>query len=186
MGKRSTFTRQPRDYYPTPAKAVRPLVPFLAPGAKFIEPCAGDGRLSKHLEHHGLRLIRQSDIAPRGLIHDGYSPDGIRTLDALTIDDRFCGDADLIITNPPWKREWLHAMIRHFSDLRPTWLLFDASWPHTTQSVELMQRCVKQVSVGRIKWFPNSLGNGKDDCAWYLFDKNHPGPPSSFYGRLTG
>lgn len=185
MGKRSSFTRQPRDYYPTPEKAVIPLLPFLRQGTTFLEPCAGDGRLSAHLQKHGLVLTRQSDIAPRGLIADGYSSAGIRTVDALAIDERFCKGADLIITNPPWKREWLHAMIRHFSDLRPTWLLFDASWPHTTQSNELMRRCVAQVSVGRVKWFPNSLGNGKDDCSWYLFDKRHKGPPSNFYGRLT-
>ena len=29
MGKRSDFERRPADFYPTPAKAVVPLVPFL-------------------------------------------------------------------------------------------------------------------------------------------------------------
>ena len=29
MGKRSDFERIPRDLYPTPAKAVQPLIPYL-------------------------------------------------------------------------------------------------------------------------------------------------------------
>lgn len=101
MGKRSNFARAPRDFYPTPEKAVLPLLPFLPEGSSFIEPCAGDGRLSLHLKKHGLRLIHQSDIAPRGLIADGLSPIGIRRLDALEIDLKFCAGADFIITNPP-------------------------------------------------------------------------------------
>lgn len=62
MGKRSDFERNPRDYYQTPYEAVIPLLPHLvAPHsargyvANFVEPCAGDGRLVRHLEKHGHR-----------------------------------------------------------------------------------------------------------------------------------
>ena len=49
MGRRSDFPRIPRDAYATPAEAVVPLLPFLAPATRFIEPCAGDGALTRHL-----------------------------------------------------------------------------------------------------------------------------------------
>ena len=47
MGKRSDFERIPRDLYPTPAKAVQPLIPYLrAAGIRnFAEPCCGNGDL---------------------------------------------------------------------------------------------------------------------------------------------
>ena len=39
-----------------------------------------------------------------------------------------------IITNPPWKRDQLHALIGHFTRCAPfRWLLFDANWAHTRQ-----------------------------------------------------
>ena len=50
MGKRSDFERVPRDYYPTPIEAVRPLIPHLPKTGLFAEPCAGDGRLIRHIE----------------------------------------------------------------------------------------------------------------------------------------
>ena len=53
MGKRSNFERIPRDFYPTPLKAVPPLIPYLQGIRSFAEPCAGDGALVRHLESSG-------------------------------------------------------------------------------------------------------------------------------------
>ena len=50
MGKRSDFERKPRDFYPTPIEAVYPLLDHLEGNVIFAEPCAGDRRLSDHLE----------------------------------------------------------------------------------------------------------------------------------------
>ncbi|WP_456389017.1 hypothetical protein [Profundibacter sp.] len=90
--------------------------------------------------------------------------------------------ADLIITNPPWDRKILHPMIEHFSALRPTWLLFDADWVHTRQSAPFMPWLHKIVSVGRVKWIPDSKMTGKDNCAWHLFDQHTTGQ-TVFVGR---
>ena len=57
MGKRSGFERIPRDFYPTPAAAVLPLIPHLRGIRSFAEPCAGDGTLVRHLESYGLRCV---------------------------------------------------------------------------------------------------------------------------------
>ena len=62
MGKRSSFERREADFYPTPAKAVLPLVPFLRGIRTFAEPCAGEGDLVRHLESFGLRCVYAGDI----------------------------------------------------------------------------------------------------------------------------
>jgi hypothetical protein len=115
-------------------------------------------------------------------------------IDALDIEPRNCWvyqqDAldwycephvDYIITNPPWDRSILHPMIQHFARQRPTWLLFDADWMHTKQSAPFMPLLRAVVSVGRVKWIPDSKMTGKDNCAWYHFA---PGDsPTVFHGR---
>lgn len=174
MGKRSDFQRNPRDYYPTPEEAVLPLIPHVKPWYKtFSEPCAGDGRLSEHLYRlGGLQPYWQSDIEPQSsLVHKH---------DALILTNPLEW-ADCIITNPPWDRKILHPMIEHFRKLNHTWLLFDADWMHTKQSSEHMKYCKKIVSVGRVKWIPESKMTGKDNCCWYLFiDKE---TQTEFVGR---
>lgn len=158
MGKRSDFKRVPRDFYPTPLEGVIPLLPHVSRGDTFIEPCAGDGALVRHLERNGLHCAGQYDLEPQapGIVAQDYTQ------------LRAC-DADWIITNPPWDRKLLHPMIEYFRQLAPTWLLFDADWAHTKQSAPLMPYCRKIVSVGRLKWIPESKMTGKDNCAWYLF-----------------
>ena len=152
MGKRSNFERRERDFYPTPYAAVVPLLPHLREGTYFDEPCVGDGDLVLHLERHGHYASDYGDIK--------------NGRDALKITST---SADMFITNPPWDRKILHPLILHLSDIEPTWLLFDADWMHTKQSVPYMTRCRKIVSVGRVKWIPDSKMTGKDNCCWYLF-----------------
>lgn len=170
MGKRSDFERVPRDFYPTPLKAAIPLLPHLMPGTKFIEPCAGNGALKDHLLDAGHCCIQASDIAPQR--HDVVEGD------ALTL--RW--SPEVFITNPPWDRKVLHSIIVALSDQAPTWLLFDADWIHTRQSIPFVPRLRRIVSVGRVKWIPDSKMTGKDNCAWHLFDKPSD-EPARFYGR---
>ena len=173
MGKRSDFERKPRDFYPTPFAAVKPLIKHLPFKFKFAEPCAGDGQLCRHLEHFGGECMWASDIEPQ--------LDGIKKNDYIEVGNLEVLESEYIITNPPWDRTLLHPMIDHFSLLKPTWLLFDADWAHTKQSAEYIRGCSKIVSVGRIKWFGNMTG--KDNCAWYLFDHNTDSYPPKFFGR---
>src|SRR3954449_6321136 len=107
MGKRSDFERRPGDFYATPRAAVLPLVPYLRGIRTFAEPCAGDGALVRHLESFGLRCVYSGDIGAGK--------------DALAVDDY--GAADVIVTNPPWSRDQMHTLIRHFQNIAPTWLL---------------------------------------------------------------
>ena len=170
MGKRSDFERQPRDFYPTPMEAVEPLLEHLPEDFPFTEPCAGNGTLINHLETKGI-CMWASDIEPQaeGIYKYNYSDVGFIELT----------ESEYVITNPPWDRKILHPMIEYFAPRIRTWLLFDADWMHTKQSVPYMKMCSKIVSVGRIKWFGNMTG--KDNCAWYLFDRKVNN--TIFYGR---
>jgi hypothetical protein len=157
MGKRSLFPRVPQDAYPTPAEAVAPLLPHLAPNTRYIEPCAGEGRLVGHLERAGHVCVGAYDLPDDARVKRYEAKPGI-----------------FFATNPPWRRDVLHPIIVNLSDQLPTWLLLDAAWIHTRQSAPYLARLRKIVSVGRVKWIPDSPFTGKDDCAWLLFDQPQP------------
>lgn len=161
MGKRSNFERKERDFYPSPYKAVLPLLPFLNKHTKFCELMAGDYRLANHLEKHNHTCVYACDIEPQD--------ERVQKQDVL-----FFGlsipECDAIITNPPWSRATLHDAIERFRQLADTWLLFDADWKHTEQAKPYLKYCDKVVNVGRISWEENGVA-GKDNCCWYLFKK---------------
>jgi hypothetical protein len=158
MGKRSTFERVERDFYTTPKSAVAPLLPFLGDYMSYCEPCAGAGDLLRRIP---LPCASAYDIAPQ-------SPH-VELMDAMSLGLEDLRGADCIITNPPWRRDVLHPLISRFSALCDTWLLFDADWMHTRQASPYITRCHMIVSVGRVKWVPDSKFTGKDNCCWYLF-----------------
>ena len=168
MGKRSDFARRPMDAYQTiDPRAIPPLLPFLGGVETFAEPCVGEGRLLLALERHGLSCAYRGDI--------------LAGRDAFDLHVSDMNGIDAIITNPPWTREILHPLIRHFQRLAPTWLLFDADWPHTKQSAPFIANCSHIVSVGRLIWMEGTKQTGKDNCAWYRFHaQHHEGP--RFYG----
>lgn len=159
MGKNSNFERNPRDCYPTPYEAVLPLLKHVK--GSFIEPCAGDGRLIRHLQKNGLTCTYACDIEPQGDDID------IETQDVLFFGSKL-PPCEQIITNPPWEREVLHNMIDVFSAHAPTWLLFDSDWMFTAQARPYLKFCKKIVSIGRLSWMDNDV-SGKDNCCWYQF-----------------
>ena len=174
MGKRSSFERKERDYYPTPLEAVVPLVPHL-PTSKTLyhEPCAGNGALISHLDTLAPHMLclGATDVKP-DVCHVGQQ-------DALTLTQCF---GDMFITNPPWRWDILDPLITHLSTLAPVWLLLNADQMHNKRVGPHLKRCVKIVSVGRVKWEPDSKGTGMENAAWYLFDTYHRGA-TEFVGR---
>ena len=163
MGKRSNFERNPRDFYATPYSAVLSLLPHLPLQTKFIEPCAGDGRLVRHIESSGgHKCVYACDIEPQA--------PGIDTQDVLLSAFKL-PPCQMVITNPVWRRPALHAMIEKFRKHAPTWLLIDAGWMFTKQAKEHLPFCSKIVTVGRVIWIEGTKQSGMEDCAWYQFGK---------------
>ena len=176
MGKRSDFARVERDFYPTPLQALEPLLPHLCKSTVFYEPCAGDGRLVGYMRDAGHNCVMACDIEPR-------APD-IDTVDVFDLTAAGVQDMGIPITNPPWKRSILHPLIEHLLDISgECWLLFDADWPHTKQSAELMRLCTDIVPVGRVKWIPDSPHTGKDNCCWYRFSMDGKSRPAELHPR---
>ena len=177
MSKRAKnkFEMRPRDFYPTPRKAVLPLIPYLhRDGIKtFAEPCCGEGDLIRHLEGFGLVCVYAGDIATGrdALARTSY------------------GACDSIITNPPFdtahQRRLMHKMIRHF--LRsgiPVWLLIDTDWAFTQQAAPFLPACSDIVVIGRVRWIEGSDNDGYDNFAWYRFDADHTdGPRLHWQGK---
>lgn len=166
MGKRSDFERIDKDFYRTiDARAGRALNPHLEPSTYYWEPCCGEMDLVNELAAYGHRCRSATDINM-----------GIDALNIAACDGP-------IITNPPWSRPILHAMIEHFAEISPyAWLLFDADWAHTLQSAPYMRYCSDIVSVGRLIWIPGTTTSGKDNCAWYRFSKEKS-VDTRFHGR---
>lgn len=175
MGKRSAFIRNPRDYYRTAdPKAVNALRHHLAPGTRFIEPCAGNGILIGQLSALGHKCLDAWDIEPQcAWIGRRDASEYMPSQQGVTF-----------VSNPPWRRPILHKIIRHLSDIGPTWLLIDASWIHTGQCRPMLRRMRKIVSIGRMRWMDGTTMSGKDDSIWVLFDKPDPYARPVFFGPV--
>jgi hypothetical protein len=168
MGKRSNYKHAPKDFYPTPAKAARPLIPHLcASGVKsFAEPCCGDGALIRHLESHGLRCVHFSDIGTGQ--------------DALDLTPADINGAP-IITNPPFSKEsqpLLRRLIVHFQHISPAvWLLLPADFASNQWFVSFQPQCSDIVPIVRVRWIEGSKKHGMENFAWYRFDARHSAGP---------
>ena len=184
MGRQSNFDRESNDFYRTwDTRAVKPLLKFLRPNTKFIEPCAGAGDLIDQLQFHGHQCVYSCDIHPQR--------DDIVKKNAMnfTIPGMREKNVDYI-TNPPWRRDWLHPLIFHLSNQARTWLLYDADWFHNklttdggTVPPEIRQRLALYISVGRVKWIENSKHDYSKNVAWYMFSSKWNRGYTMAYGR---
>ena len=173
------FERVENDFYPTPEKAVLPLLQHLTPKTRFYEPCAGDGSLSQILVENGHVCMGMSDKNPRSQFIVQKSIDEVRYKD---LGSRLVETT--VITNPPWDRPTMHRLLNHFLCLAPMWLLLEADWLFTKQSGPFMFSATDIVPIGRVRWIAGSAHDGFDNCCWvrfemFLSDK----PPTVFHPR---
>jgi hypothetical protein len=160
MSKRSTFEKIPKDFYPTTdPNAVAPLIPFIR-GKTYAEPFYGSGDLEDLLMDAATCMWR-SDIRPTGF--------HTRTMDALEITEEQVISCDLIISNPPFTKDVLLPCIDHLITLKPAWLLLPADMMHNRYFGPYMDMCDTVVSVGRVKWFPDSKHTSTDNFSWYCW-----------------
>ncbi len=152
-----------------------PLLSHLGTRTRFIEPCAGDGRLIGYLQEHGHICVGAMDIEPQDPC--------IEQMDARHFRAKVSYHDRVFITNPPWGRVLLHDLIISLSAAHPTWLLFDADWAFTLQARRYLRRCRKIVTVGRLKWEEGTDQTGKDNSAWYFFTRDDLKYPPTFYGK---
>lgn len=175
MGKISNYERRPRDFYKTPEKAVLPLIGHLPSGFSFCEPCAGDGQLVNLLEKHfNAMCFLALDVEPQ--------VDWVLRGDANHINAESVEVCSLIVTNPPFRWDWLKPLMDTWINLKPTVLLLPADFAHNQRFAPYLSVCERIVSVGRVKWIEDSKASGVENYSWYMFDKNNT-KPTNFYGR---
>lgn len=180
MGKYSDLgDKRPRDYWSTvDPDAVKPLIPFVK-GKTYAEPCFGSGELYNRLREQDTSVVCRwmSDIKPD-------APHMV-AIDALELTDGQLTHCDCIITNPPFSWNMLKPLMDHFISLKDTWLLLPADNMHNKRFGPYMKCCSKVVSVGRLFWMldGDKGTKGKENYAWYLFNKDGRECGTTFYGR---
>ena len=180
MGKRTslpqTEAQSSRDFWPTPAPPMAQLLPHLARGSTFCEPCAGAGAMVDYFESAGHPCIFACDVEPQRADITRLAATELRYI-----------QADQFITNPPWKWEWLQPIVINLSNQLPTWLLLSADFMHNQRTQDVMARCSIVVPVGRVQWVPGSKHKGGyENAAWYRFDRWHIAGPRIARRRAAG
>jgi len=145
MAKRTKGPEQLHDYHPTPPEAVAPLVRVLPPRFKYVEPCAGDGRLVEALKPHVC--VRAYDLHPRA--------SWIEKADAL-------GKRPIrpVITNPPYREDYLNPLMYHWLILskQRAILLLPLDMIANLWFQDYSVRVFKILPVGRVSWMGNKKG----------------------------
>lgn len=168
------YARQDKDKYRTMMSAVEHVVEYMPNPCRFIEPCAGDGRLIKHLESfEGFECVQAFDSAPDA----PHIPVG----DMLHMP--LSSRADMIITNPPWRRKLLHPLMDRIIDEKwDAWLLIDHNWLATQQTAPYREHVRLIFPIGRHLWFdepPPGMDTHKtpmDDAMWIFVSGLNTGP----------
>jgi len=174
MGKYSDYERVEKDFYPTiDPNAISTRFLDSVRGKTYAEPCYGNGDL-EDLLMEAAKCRWRSDI--RKTVGSSV------IMDAVEIDETILYDCDLIITNPPYKKDMLLPMIDHFISLRPTWLLLPADMMHNKYFSKYISLCSKIYPVGRLYWYENKIRGVVNYC-WYHWPKNGSNYPTVFTGR---
>lgn len=164
--------RRPLDAYYTPEHLVTPLLELVRPTGRMLEPCAGDGSISRLLEKLPRTAVFTNDIDV-GLRNvdthrDATDPDFWRKL-------RHGNHLDWVITNPPFSKAKIildHAL-RNADNVA---LLLRLSFLEPTlDRQDLLSECPPDALIVLPRH--SFTGDGKSDsvtCAWMVWGDDIP------------
>ena len=144
------YTRQDRDFYPTPGWVTEALLRRVRLPKGIWEPCCGNGAMAQVLEAHG-HLVVGTDLVDRGYGEAGRD---------FRAETRLPESITAIVTNPPYGRR-LFAFVDHALELtRPVSgvvaMLFNAQWPYVCRGQQRAAASPGVRGLGRAEK-PNSL-----------------------------
>ena len=167
--------RANNDYYATDPIAVDMLLELESFNQNILEPCCGEGHISKPLIAHGF------NVTSRDLVDRGYGDTGIDFLETTEV---FDGD---IITNPPYSLapQFVEKAMQIIPDGHKVAMLLKIQFLEGKKRRQLLERYKPRtvwVSSSRIVCAKNgdfskyNRGNCSAQAyAWYIWEKGYSG-----------
>lgn len=168
--------RDHRDFYPTPANAIIPLMDREIFGTPIWEPACGNGAISKYLINERGMTVVSTDL------YDwGYGEAGINFLSTTPIDNY----PKTIITNPPFNiiNEWIEHSIFDLNIEKMALFGKLALLEGEKRSRILERTPLKWVYVFRKRVLLTRMGeeprgSGMIAFAWYVWERDYKGKPA--------
>ena len=161
--------RDEHDFYATTPDAIDALIHMMLGrglitlDSKIVEPCCGDGAISKRLDHAGFQVF-SSDLINRGYGHHGIDFRAYPALDEGT----------WVITNPPFKLFKDFAKTFIVNRRGPVALLLKSTFWHAAERSSLF-RAHRPAMVAALTWRPNMKPEkgkgGTMDFVWVIWGK---------------
>lgn len=147
--------RRERDFYPTPKECLYALVDYMdiPKHSMIIEPACGDGAIINALRDKGYKNVFGSDIVF-----------GVDFLEQSDI-----GDADWIITNPPFSIADKFIRKAHEFNVRFAYLLKIQYWNSAKRRLLFEQ--IRPRFILPLTWRPDFTGQGNSlmDMMWCVW-----------------
>ncbi|WP_257875765.1 NAD(P)-dependent oxidoreductase [Anaerococcus sp. Marseille-P3625] len=169
----SDFTRVQHDYYATDPQAVEELLKVESFDKNILEPCCGEGHISKVLEEN------KYNVTSRDLYYRGY---GVGGMDFFTTTSWH----EDIITNPPYKyaKEFVEHSIKIIDDGKRLAMLLKIQFLESVKRRELFEEnppkyvyvFSKRANCVRNGVFTNYPSSAVCYC-WYIWEKGFKGEP---------
>lgn len=166
--------RKAADFYPTPPEATAAIVDVLTargsllPNSHIIEPCCGNGAISKVLEARG-HTVDSFDLRE----DSGFGQGGVNYLEHTTKQR-----ADWIITNPPFNlaKEFI---IKALDDADSVAMLLKATYYHADKRAQFFEDFPPSdiyACTWRLAFLKEERGGSPMmECAWFVWDKADAG-----------
>jgi predicted RNA methylase len=178
--------RVTNDYYPTPAWAVRAILPWLiVPGVnvrrRILEPACGEGAIANEIVAHGIPATSLTLVDVSPLADAAPRPDGARYERADFLQwapaARERGEQfDLIITNPPYTLalEFVQAALTLAGPTGRVVMLLRLNFLGSQKRAAWMRAHTPDIFV--LPKRPSFVGQGTDSCeyAWFRWWGTQP------------
>lgn len=180
------FEKSKNGYYPTLSSGPMDVLASIIKPCKFVEPCAGLLDMVRGLEKHGWRCTGAFDIER---YVDKAEERGV-PLDRLQIADtsdpawRIPDGTDMVVTNPPWGREFIEKALRVWIPQAPVALLLPCRFEHNKWFAPWLRDHGRYViPVGRVRFVEGTSTGGIFDSTWFVFGPAVTDQPITFIPR---